>query len=117
MLGQQRVRGGLCYTNTGNPFCVAPCSTSSECGGGYGCQLDIQGGDIYAGCFNTEGPVADQGASCSEYTQCLGGLCSAAGECTNICFSDSVCEGGWRCSPMLDNEYPAGDPTVLACGP
>ncbi|MGD0527775.1 MAG: hypothetical protein ABSE49_21760 [Polyangiaceae bacterium] len=108
--------GGLCYTNASNPFCVAPCSTSTECGGGYGCQLDIQGGDIYAGCFLVNGQDA-QGSPCNDFTQCLGGLCSAAGECTNICFSDSVCEGGWRCSPMLDNEYPAGDPTVLACGP
>jgi hypothetical protein len=108
--------GGLCYTDTANPFCVAPCSSPGECGGGFACQLDIQSGDIYAGCFQSDGATA-QGASCTNYMQCLGGLCSAAGECTNICFSDSVCEGGWRCLPMLDDEYPAGDPTVLACGP
>ena len=111
--------GGLCYTNTmGNPyFCVAPCSTSAECGGNFGCQLDTQEGDIYAACFNGAGQLA-QGSACTNgFMQCLGGLCSAAGVCTNICFSDSVCNAGSRCQPMYDNGYPAGDPTVLACLP
>ncbi|HEY3815973.1 MAG TPA: hypothetical protein VGL81_02325 [Polyangiaceae bacterium] len=112
--------GGLCYTNTGMgvpPYCVAPCSTSAECGGGFACQLDVQADDIYAGCFNPEGQGA-QGTACNDgFEQCLGGLCSAAGECTNICFSNTVCQSGWRCEPMLDSEYPPGSPTVLACGP
>jgi len=47
----------------------------------------------------------------------LGGLCTSAGMCTNICYSDGVCNSGWRCQPMYDTGYPAGDPTVLACAP
>jgi hypothetical protein len=117
--------GGLCYTDTGGeypPYCVQPCSTSAECGtSDVGCQLDAQGGDIYAACFPLTSQLAGQGASCSGtngYEECLGGLCNAQGMCTNICFSDAVCTvSGWTCKPMLDDEYPPGSPTVLACGP
>jgi hypothetical protein len=113
--------GGLCYTNVPPPysaFCVQPCATQTECGSGYACQLDINGNDIYAGCFNLEGNgTAPEGSQCSNYGSCLGGLCNA-GLCSNICFSDAVCSvSGWRCRPELDTSYPAGDPTVLACGP
>lgn len=115
--------GGLCYTDTGGspPYCVQPCSTSAECGSGVGCQLDAQGGDIYAACFPLSGEQGAEGAPCSGatgYQECLGGLCNAQGMCTNICFSDAVCTvSGWTCKPMLDDEYPPGSPTVLACGP
>jgi hypothetical protein len=114
--------GGLCYTDTGGeypPYCVQPCSTSAECGSGAACQLDVQGGDIYAACFPLMGDEGAQGAPCTNgYQQCLGGLCNAQGLCTNICFSDAVCTvSAWTCKPMQDDGYPPGDPTVLACGP
>jgi hypothetical protein len=117
--------GGLCYTNVppeDSAFCVQPCATQTECGSGFACQLDINGNDIYAGCFNLYGNGnAPEGAGCSEYTSCLGGLCNA-GLCSNICFSDAVCSvSGWSCKPELDTSYPLGpqnqEYTVLACGP
>jgi hypothetical protein len=109
--------GGLCYTNTTTAFyCVQPCSTSGDCDPGYACQLDVQDGDLYAGCFSTPsgGP---QGAACDNFQQCLGGLCNE-GQCTNLCFTDTACTvSGWSCKPQQDDSYPPGDPTVLACGP
>jgi len=116
--------GGLCYTDVMppySPFCVQPCAAPDQCGSGYACQLDINGNDIYAGCFNLEGNgTAPQGASCTNFASCLGLLCNA-GYCSNTCFSDAVCMAGWTCKPEQDDSYPLGpqgqEYTVLACGP
>jgi hypothetical protein len=113
--------GGFCYAGEGPSFCVQPCAAPTECGSGYACQLDINGTDLYAACFNLgSNGTAPQGTSCSSPGYCLGLLCNA-GYCSNLCFSDAVCTSGWRCKPELDTSYPLGpqnqEYTVLACGP
>jgi hypothetical protein len=111
--------GGFCYTGASSSFCVQPCAVPTECGSGYACQLDINGTDLYAACFQFAGGNA-QGSQCDNFQNCLGGLCNG-GLCSNPCFSDAVCTSGWRCKPEVDDSYPLGpqnqEYTVLACGP
>jgi hypothetical protein len=98
-------QGGLCII-TQPSFCTVPCRSSDECGSGSACQYTSVGTDLDFACLYTfASQTLPLGASCSDYNQCIGGICNS-NECTNVCFTDADCRPALpHCTPQQTLYY------------
>ncbi len=93
----------FCATRTGVSWCTTFCSDENPCPEGFDCTAV---GDSSI-CAPANGVVGD---ACTVDDDCISGICSTGGVCTQECSSDAPCSGAFEC--VLSD-----DGTVAMCTP
>jgi hypothetical protein len=112
-------QSNLCDNSSFTGTCRNACRNTADCGGqGVSCAyVSVTTGAFFAACFPGAGTAAE-GQSCTSDAQCQSQFCNGAGQCTDVCFSDSDCTmTGWRCRPeQVNNLKGGGTYWVMVCG-
>jgi hypothetical protein len=111
-----------CDTMTCNTsHCHDACRNSPDCGSGQSCvyiqltdsMMNFLG--VVTACMPKGSGTGTQGTQCSLDTDCATSFCSPSNVCTDVCYVDADCSGGWRCLPELVTLKTGGSYEVLDC--